>query len=461
MSTRRERKLAGRFEHARALHEAGRVREAEAGYRAFLSARVGQGEPFHPETLAAWQHLALLISVDGRADEAASIAATTTESYAREYGLNHPETLRSRVGLALIRFTQGQFAAAAVLHTSVLAEREQTLSRGASATVESRRLLAATLARLGRAAEAEDLLRTNVALAADAHRALEARTVLADHLFQQDRLPEALAEFTAVADAVRRGPVASVARQGRAGVLFALGRFAEALAEYRSLEFAADDPNDHLVRASVQHVRAATGDAEGAVVELRALLAAGRERWGAGAPLTRAVLMILGDVLLMADQPAAAVEVFDDAIEGLRRACGPHDSLTLCARHMVGVALVRVGRLDDAEREFRAAAAREDRTPSHSCSLAVRQGLARVAAARGEFADAAAAQAEVVAGLTRLYGPDHPNTLEARFDAANLLRHRAYPVEAEAAHREILAVRTRVLGEDHPDTRKSRAALRP
>jgi tetratricopeptide (TPR) repeat protein len=460
MNTRRERRLTDRFDLARALHDAGRLAEAEAEYRTVLSARGRRGEPYHPDTLAAWQQLAQLIAVDGRADEAAGIAAAVTESYAREYGLNHPETLQSRVGLAVVRFVQGQFADAAALHTSVLAERERSLGADAPATVESRRHLAGTLARLGRAEEAEDLLRVNIALAQDLHRELEARTVLADLLFQLDRLPAALAEFTEVAAEARHGPIALVARQGRAGVLFALGRFAEAMTLYRTLEFASGDPNSYLVRASIQHLRAATGDAESAMVELRALLADATERWGAHAPVTRATLTVLGDVLLMADQPAAAVDIFRAAIDAMRTSCGPHDSMTLCARHMVGVALVRVGRLDEAEQEFRAAAARDDRPPSHSCALAVRQGLARIAEARGEFADAATAQAEVVAGLTRLYGPDHPNTLEARFDAANLLRHRAYPVESDAAHREILAARTRVLGEEHPDTRKSRAALR-
>jgi tetratricopeptide (TPR) repeat protein len=460
MSTRRERRLVDRFEHARALHEAGRLREAEAEYRAVLSARVKRDEPYHPETLAAWQQLALLISVDGRADEAAGIAATTTESYAREYGLNHPETLQSRVSLALVRYTQGQFADAAVLHTSVLLERERSLGKDAPATVDSRRYLAGTLARIGRAAEAEDLLRLNITLAPDTHRQLEARTVHADLLFQLDRLPEALTEFTAVANAAKHGPIALVARQGRAGVLFSLGRYDEALAIYRSLEFASGDQNNDLVHASIAHVRAAMGDAESAVVELRSLLAVVRERWGPHAPVVRATLLVLGDVLLMADQPAAAVEAFDDAIDALRRTCGPRDSMTLCARHMVGVALIRVGQLDEAEQEFLAAGERDDRPSSHSCALAVQQGLARIAAARGEFAAAATAQAEVVAGLTDLYGADHPNTLEARFDAANLLRHRAYPVEAAAEHREILAARARVLGEDHPDTRKSRAALR-
>ena len=368
-----------------------------------------------------------------------------------QYGVNHPATLRSRVALALDRFACGDFAAAAALHTSVLTEREASLGDGAPATVESRRHLAGTLARMGRAAEAEALLRRDVAVAGDPR---EARTVLADLLFQQDRLHEALAEFTAV------GPTPA-ARQGRAGVLFALGRFAEAVAEYRSLALDPDDPNHSLVRASLEHLRAAMGDADGALVELRALLAESRGRWGEDAPVTCCTLTVLGDVLLMADQPAAAVEAFTSAVLALTRTFGAMDSMTLCTRHMIGVALLRVGQVDEAERELLAAADRDDRPPSHSCSLATRQGLARVATARGEFAVATEVQVGVVAGLTDLYGPDHPNTLEARFDAAELLRSRAFPAEALAAHRDILAARTRVLGPDHPDTRRSAAATRP
>lgn len=371
------------------------------------------------------------------------------ESDIRRHGINHPSTLRRRVDLALDRFARGEFAAAAALHTSVLTERERALGPDARDTVESRRYLAGTLARMGRAAEAEALLRRDVASGSP-----EARTVLADLLFQQDRLPEALAEFTAAGGLL-------AARQGRAGVLFALGRFAEAEAEYRSLEIPTDDPNHGLVRASLEHLRAATGDADGALVELRALLAESQSRWGADAPVTCCTLTVLGDVLLMADQPAAAVEAFASVVSSLTSTLGTADSMTLCTRHMIGAALLRVGRIDEAERELLAAAERDDRPPSHSCSLATRQGLARVASARGEFGVAAEVQVAVVEGLTNLYGPDHPNTLEARFDAAELLRWRAFPAEALAAHQEILAARTRVLGPDHPDTRRSASAIRP
>lgn len=376
-------------------------------------------------------------------------------SNARKYGVEHPETLRSQTELAFERFGQGEFASAAGLHASVLAERERQLGKGDPDTVASRLYLAATLSRLGRVAEAETLLRRNIEVAGDP---LEARTVLADLLFQLDRLPEALTEFTAVA-AEAPWPVALAARQGRAGVLFAQGKFEEALALYRALSFPAEDPNRCLVQASMAHLRAAMGDAETAVMDLRGLLA--DNQWGQDAPVTLCMMQVLGDALLMADQPAAAVTVFQETIETRTKAFGPKDSMALCTRHMLGVALEKVGRVDEAERELLAAAAREDRPPSHSCSLATRQGLARVAASRGEFATATETQAEVVTGMTALYGPDHPNTLEARFDAANLLRERAFPAEAEAAHQEILTARTRVLGADHPDTRRSAAAVRP
>src|SRR5262245_10244422 len=189
------------------------------------------------------------------------------------------ETLRSRSELAFERFKQGDFASAAALHTSVLAEWER---QGSPAAVESRQYLAFTLARMGRTTEASELLRHNVEVSPDP---LAARTVLADLLFQLDELPEALAEFTAVA-AEAPWPVALAARQGRAGVLFALGRFAEAQALYRALNFADDDPNRSLVQASVAHLRAAMGDAEQAVVELRELLAQSRRTWGESAPVT-------------------------------------------------------------------------------------------------------------------------------------------------------------------------------
>jgi tetratricopeptide (TPR) repeat protein len=460
MSTRGE--LADRLRHARALQEAGQAREAETEYRVVLAGRLRRDEHYHPDTLAAWQNLALLIAVDGRAEEAATMAGAATESYARHYGVDHPETLTIRGNLGLIRCIQGQFADAAALQSSVLIAHKKAHGTDSPITAASRQLLARTLSRTGRAAEAEDLLRANVALAKGRHRTLAARNELADLLFQQDRLIEAQAEFASVAVETRADPAVSTAIQGNAAVLFGLGRYADAETEYRRAldAFGADDPNRRLAEVSRQHLHAARGDAESAVFEIRALLDDSIRRWGADAPIARTIPVMLGDVLLMADQPAAAVAVFTDVVAEQVRACGALDGATLCSRHMLGAALIQVGRIDDAEREFLIAADRVDRPPLHSCTFATRRGLARVAAVRGQFEFAAGEHAAVVTGLTELYGAGHPSTLEARFDVADTLLRSGDVAEAEIMHRDVLAARTRVLGAHHPDTRRSAAALR-
>lgn len=97
--------------------------------------------------LAAWQNLALLIAVDGRAKEAATMAGTGTEAYARHYGVDHPETLTSRGNLGLIHYLQGQFADAAALQSSVLTVREKAHGTDSLITAVSRQFLTRTLSR--------------------------------------------------------------------------------------------------------------------------------------------------------------------------------------------------------------------------------------------------------------------------------------------------------------------------
>lgn len=162
--------------------------------------------------------------------------------------------------------------------------------------------------------------------------------------------------------------------------------------------------------------------------EIRSLLDDSVRRWGADSPVVSTIPVMLGDALLMADQPAAA--------------------------------MIQVGRIDEAEREFLIAADRVDWPPIHSCTFATRRGLARVAAVRGQFEYAASEYTAVATSLTELYGVDHPSTIEARFDVADILLRSSTGTEAVAMHRDVLAARTRVLGAHHPDTRTSAAAPR-
>jgi hypothetical protein len=98
MSTSAERELADRLLRARALQEAGQARAAETEYRAVLPGRLRRDERHHPDTLAAWQNLELLIAVDGRA-EAAAMHRDVLTARTRVLGAHHPDTRTSAAAL--------------------------------------------------------------------------------------------------------------------------------------------------------------------------------------------------------------------------------------------------------------------------------------------------------------------------------------------------------------------------
>lgn len=471
-----EQTLRAQFARAKALQESGKTSEAEAAYRALLDARTKRAELSHPDTLGARNNLALLIATDGRADEAAEISEMTTESYSHVYGIEHQDTLLSRSNLGLIRFTQGRFADAAALHYSVLTARMKVLGKSSPYTLQSRLFLAQSLSRLGRTAEAERHLRTNVEVLTDLHGAerpepLEARIVLAETLSQHDKLTESHTELAAVVTAARTHlgaghPVTVTARRARASALLALGRFDDAEFEYRAVLADSDSPHNavQLVRSittiSLTYLRAVRGERESAAAELRTLTEDCAAQWGLNTAPTRYAHTILAEVLLLSGQAGEAVTLFSELIDHLVRTNGPHDAAILCSRHQLGSALLQVGRIDDAEQEFRASLDRADRPPEHSCSLTCRQGLAKIAASRGHLDKAATEFADVLAGLTNLYGDDHPTTLDARFELADLQARQGNTADAITAHRAILEARTKLLGADHPDTHKSQTALR-
>ena len=195
-----DRELTDQFQRARALHEAGRTREAELAYRAVLAGRLERDERVHPETLAAWQSLALLLSVDGRAEEAGAMAAAATESYARLLRCRPPgDAARAGSASRLVRYTQGQFAdGGRAAHVGAGGTGADARARRAG-----RRWRAGCYLARHAGADGPGRARPRPCCGGTWRwrrpaQDLEARTVLADLLFQQDRLTEALAEFTAV-----------------------------------------------------------------------------------------------------------------------------------------------------------------------------------------------------------------------------------------------------------------------
>jgi len=184
-----------------------------------------------------------------------------------------------------------------------------------------------------------------------------------------------------------------------------------------------------------------------------------QRRWGAESQTTLTARSQLGWCLTEGNRPADAVSVLTDVLAINNRIHGSTEMRTQ-ARHNLAEANLLLGRLDEAEREFRAVLAEyEGREESRVSSSGARFGLAKIAAMRGHREEAAEGFTEVLAELRTMVGEDGPWTLETLFELANLKAHDANPSEALLEHEAVLAARTRVLGPDHPDTAASRTAV--
>ncbi|HJQ46908.1 MAG TPA: tetratricopeptide repeat protein [Amycolatopsis sp.] len=163
--------------------------------------------------------------------------------------------------------------------------------------------------------------------------------------------------------------------------------------------------------------------------------------------------------MIEGDQPADALPVLADLLAIGDRIDGSRDLMTY-ARHNRAEANLLLGRLDEAEQDFRAVLVEyEGRQESGVDSSGVQFGLAKIAAQRGHHAEAVEGFTQALATVRELVGEDGPWTLKTRFELANLARRNGNSAEARAEHDAVLAARTRVLGPDHPDTAASRTAV--
>jgi eukaryotic-like serine/threonine-protein kinase len=142
-----------------------------------------------------------------------------------------------------------------------------------------------------------------------------------------------------------------------------------------------------------------------------------------------------------------------DLLDRCRRTLGPDRPICVSAMHMLGVALQRNGRLEEAEPVLREALERSDKLPAGSMqALQCRYTLAGLLLDRGEMAEAEPLYRQAIDGHKRLKGADHPGTLNALNDLGTLLFLAGRMSEAETMFAELLAAHRRVHGDDHPDT---------
>jgi serine/threonine-protein kinase len=206
--------------------------------------------------------------------------------------------------------------------------------------------------------------------------------------------------------------------------------------------------------------------------------------------------LLVGKVYRAIGRSRTAIEHSEAAVEGLRRAHGAENELTLKARLEQAEVLLDLGRLDEGEDLIRDNLATLERVlgPDAPLTIQQRSALAGCFYERGRYAEAEALYDELLAAaegdtaaayptkladmsnLASVYisqrrfvaaeelcrktlaskeaelGPDHPRTLLTRSTLAFALQGQGRLAEAEASFRETLALQERILGDEHPAT---------
>lgn len=230
---------------AGALMQQGRYVAAEEEYRGALAARVRLLGADHPSALAARNQLALAIFRQGRYADAEEELRELLAVAGPLLGAEHPYTLSSRDSLAFAILWQGRYEEAEAGLAGVLAVRMRTLGADHPDTLASRNDLSVAHFKQGRYVDAEADLRAVIAaatrvLGAGHPYCLTARNNLAVAIGGQGRRAEAEGEFRAVIAAETQvlgedHPSVLRSRYGLAAVLAAQGRKSEALTEFRDV----------------------------------------------------------------------------------------------------------------------------------------------------------------------------------------------------------------------------------
>ena len=237
---------------AAAQHALGRIygiqgdaKEAEALYRELVKFRNEKLGLDHSDTLKSRMNLANALFSQGKYAGAEQEYRAVLAIQERVLGPGHPNTLTSRMGLANALFSQGKYAEEEQDHRAVLAIRERVLGPEHPDTLSSRYNLANALDNQGKHAEAEQEHRAVLAireriLSPEHSDILSSRNDLAAALYSQGKYAEVEQDVRAVVAIQERvlGPEHSETLRSRMNLAIALdnqGQRAEAEQEHRAV----------------------------------------------------------------------------------------------------------------------------------------------------------------------------------------------------------------------------------
>lgn len=282
-------------------------------------------------------------------------------------GAEHPDTLRSRAGIAEARWELGDFAGAEKEHRAVLLIQRRVLGEEHTQTLNSRFRHALAVWEMGRLTEAETELQDVLTiqrrvLGHEHYETVRTRGGRAWLLQELGANAEAEAEHRAVLDVQQRmlgdsHPDTLINRDGLAMALWRLGRLTDAEREERDVlhlrvrVLGPDHPDTLISRHNLALVLRDRGCRQEALIEHRAVLAARQRTFGADHPATLQsrdnTALVLRDLGQLEEARAEHSAVL--AIR--RRILGEEHPETLTSRDNHAVVLRELDNLAEAEVE--------------------------------------------------------------------------------------------------------------
>ncbi|MFF0144188.1 tetratricopeptide repeat protein [Amycolatopsis sulphurea] len=317
--------------------------------------------------------------------------------------------LRHRLGLLLVG--TGDWPAAEEHYTELAEAQVRVAGEQDPGTLGAWANLAVARAAQGRITAGLDLLESTVeryaaVLGPGDPATLQAQVMLSEMLSLAGNYPGALAVLDRYHDGCREqfGPAAAetvAAGFRKVGVLRTLARFEEARQLHEELSAHASTPEEQDEARTIELlIKAESGKAHG--IRLAARLHAERRP-------TADSVEVLATVLRRAGEPAEAAVLY----RSLLAAAPAGSPRTWSLAGELARACLESGDLDQAEHLAGGLVESTALPGAHPLKLGFRATLARTARARGRDEEADRELAAVVAGLTEVFGAEHPDTVEA------------------------------------------------
>jgi eukaryotic-like serine/threonine-protein kinase len=176
-------------------------------------------------------------------------------------------------------------------------------------------------------------------------------------------------------------------------------------------------------------------------------------RFGPDHPSTAMAVSALGNTAYARGDYDRAIDLWGQGLSIVERVYGRQSTRYMDGLNNHAVALLAVGRSEEAEREHREILAfLEERHGVEDVRLTPSlENLGNVLIGQARFAEARDVLSRSLAIKQRVYGDDHPSTAMSQMNLGVALHQLGEQKEAERLHRHALAVWTDKLGSEHPD----------